>query len=139
LRGDGGRGAPVVAEYLAEGVVAPMVMVREGHAKLIRCPGDPELVFDLADDPAELTSVGGEGRDAGAALRTEADRRWDLDALGEAVVASQAERRVVVPALNRGRHAPWDYEPRPEASMRYVRSKADLYELQRRARLDTGD
>jgi choline-sulfatase len=39
LRGDGGRGAAVVAEYLAEGVVAPMVMVREGDAKLIRCPG----------------------------------------------------------------------------------------------------
>jgi choline-sulfatase len=95
-------------------------------------------VFDLADDPAELTNVGGEGA-AGAALRREADRRWDLDALGEAVLASQAERRVVVPALNRGRHTPWDYEPRPEASMRYVRSKADLYELQRRARLDTGD
>ena len=56
-----------------------------------------------------------------------------------AVLAGQAERRVVVPALNRGRHTAWDYEPRREASMRYVRSKADLYDLQRRARLDSGD
>jgi len=137
LRGAGGRGAPVVAEYLAEGVVAPMVMVREGSEKLIRCPGDPDLVFDLADDPAELVDLAADAGRA-AALRAEADRRWDLAALETAVLAGQAERRVVVPALNRGRHTAWDYEPRPEASMRYVRSKADLYELQRRARLDTG-
>jgi choline-sulfatase len=137
LRGGGARAAPVVAEYLAEGVAAPMVMVRDGRAKLIRCPGDPELVFDLADDPAELTNVAGEAGGLGAALRAEADRRWDLDALAEVVLASQAERRVVVPALDRGRYTSWDYAPRPEAAMRYVRSKADLYDLQRQARLDT--
>ena len=138
LRGTGGRGAPVVAEYLAEGVAAPMVMVRARSEKLIRCPGDPDLVFDLADDPAERVNLAADGGRVGA-LGAEADRRWDLDALEAAVLAGQAERRVVVAALNRGRHTAWDYEPRREASMRYVRSKADLYDLQRRARLDSGD
>jgi choline-sulfatase len=139
LRGTRGRGAPVVAEYLAEGVAAPMVMVRAGSEKLVRCPGDPDLVFDLADDPAELANLAEAEAERAGALGAEADRRWDLGALEAAVLAGQAERRVVVPALNRGRHTAWDYEPRPEASMRYVRSKADLYDLQRRARLDSGD
>jgi choline-sulfatase len=142
LRGDGGREAPVLAEYLAEGVTAPAVMVRRGAHKYIRCPGDPDLLYDLAADPRELRGLVGAGEgdaDVAAALRAEADRRWDLAALERAVLASQRERRIVVPALNRGRHAPWDYEPRPETAMRYVRSKDDLYDLQRRSRLDAGD
>jgi len=138
LRGETDRrGAPVLAEYLAEGVSAPMVMVRSGSKKLIRCPGDPDLVYDLAADPRELRDL---GRDpgAGAALRAEADRRWDLGALGRAVLDSQRERRLVVPALNRGRPTAWDYMPQSQA-MRYIGTNADLYERQRRARLDTGD
>ena len=144
LRGEGGRGAPVLAEYLAEGVTAPMVMVRDGSAKYVRCPGDPDVLYDLAADPRELRNLAGgasEG-DAGAAaarLRAEADRRWDLAALERAVLDSQRERRLVVPALNRGRHTAWDYEPQSQAAMRYVRTNADLYELQRRARLDADD
>jgi choline-sulfatase len=135
LRGAGGRAEPVVAEYLAEGVTAPAVMVRGGALKYVRCPGDPDQLYDLAADPRELRSLAGDD-DRGAALRAEADRRWDLAALERDVLASQRERRLVVPALDRGRHAAWDYEPRVDGAMRYVRSKADLYELQRRSRLD---
>ena len=138
LRGETDRrGAPVLAEYLAEGVSAPMVMVRSGSEKLIRCPGDPDLVYDLAADPRELRDLG-RVPGAGAALRAEADRRWDLGALGRAVLDSQRERRLVVPALNRGRPTAWDYMPQSQA-MRYIGTNADLYERQRRARLDTGD
>jgi choline-sulfatase len=134
LRDDGRRDAPVVAEYLAEGVTAPAVMVRAGALKLVRCPGDPDQLFDLAADPRELRNVAGDAR--GAPLVEEADRRWDLAALQRAVLDSQRERRLVVPALDRGRYAAWDYAPPADGAMRYVRSKADLYDLQRRARLD---
>jgi choline-sulfatase len=114
-----------------------MVMVRRGALKYVRCPGDPDLAFDLAADPRELRNVAGEDGVAElAALRAEADHRWDLAALERDVLASQRERRIVVPALDRGRHEPWDYVPRADGTMRYVRSKADLYDLQRRARLD---
>jgi choline-sulfatase len=134
LRGDGRRDAPVVAEYLAEGVVAPAVMVRAGALKYIRCPGDPDQLFDLGADPRELRNIAGDAR--GASLVAEVERRWDFAALERAVLDSQRERRLVVPALGRGRYAAWDYAPPADGAMRYVRSKADLYELQRRARLD---
>jgi choline-sulfatase len=126
----------VLGEYLAEGVTAPMVMVRDGALKYIRCPGDPDVLYDLASDPRELRNVAGDP--AGDAVRAVADRRWDLAALERAVLDSQRERRVVVPALNRGRHTAWDYTPQSQA-MRYVGTNADLYEHQRRARLDSGD
>jgi choline-sulfatase len=134
LRGEGGRVAPVLAEYLAEGVAAPAVMVRAGALKYIRCPGDPDQLYDLAADPRELRNVAGDER--GTVLAAEADRRWDLAALERDVLESQRERRLVVPALDRGRYAAWDYAPPADGAMRYVRSKADLYELQRRSRLD---
>src|SRR4051812_21459948 len=128
------RAAPVVAEYLAEGVTAPAVMVRDGALKYVRCRGDPDQLYDLAADPRETDHIAGDSR--GAALAAEADRRWDLAALERDVRASQRERRLVVPALNRGRYAAWDYAPPAGGAMRYVRSRADLYELQRRSRLD---
>src|SRR5512133_710041 len=38
LRGEGDREAPVLAEYLAEGLTAPAVLVRAGTLTYVRCP-----------------------------------------------------------------------------------------------------
>ncbi len=54
------------------------------------------------------------------------------------MLASQAQRRAVAAALAVGRDTPWDYRPEVDPGGRYVRSRTDLYELQRRARLDAG-
>jgi choline-sulfatase len=70
-------------------------------------------------------------------LRAEVASRWDLADLHEQVLTSQRQRRLVSHALNRGAHASWDFQPQLDGAMRYVRSRADLYELQRRARLDS--
>jgi choline-sulfatase len=129
------RGA-VIAEYLAEGVTAPALMVRRDRFKYVACGEDPEQLFDLAADPAEMRNVAGtdEGAERCAELRREA-RGWDPAELRARVLESQRERRLVVSALGRGRAAAWDYVPPPDAG-RYVGSRTDLYELQRRARLD---
>jgi choline-sulfatase len=142
LGGTGGRPGDVVAEYLAEGVTAPAVMVRRGAHKLIRCPGDPDQLYDLSADPRELRDLAADADAAGAerwaAVRAGADARWDLPDLERRVLASQAERRLVAHALAQGRYTPWDFQPRVDAAMQYVRRRADLYELQRGARLDAG-
>jgi choline-sulfatase len=131
-----GRSAPVVGEYLAEGVNHPAVMVRRGPWKLIACPGDPDQLYDLSNDPAELTNLAGspEHAEALGELHEEVSRRWDIDALEERVLASQRERHLILRALGEGAFRSWAYDPGPRH--RYVEGGTDLYEVQRRARLD---
>ena len=125
----GGANVPegvVTSEYLAEGVTAPAVMVRRGRHKLVRCPGDPDLLYDLEADPRELYDLAAllahaRVRDE---LSAEAERRWDLAALREDVLESQSQRRLVAAALTVGAHTPWDHQPFFDASRRYVRGPA---------------
>ena len=47
------RDTPVAMEYAAEGSNAPLVCLRYGKWKYIRCALDPDMLFDLQADPAE--------------------------------------------------------------------------------------
>ena len=133
---DGGPREAVVGEYLAEGVNAPAVMIRRGRHKFIACPGDPDQLYDLVEDPAELANLAGKPEHEATvrAMRDELARRWDLEELERRVLASQRERHLVLRALGRGAFRSWGYTP--PATDRYVRGGADLYEIQRRARMD---
>jgi choline-sulfatase len=139
MRGDAdGRPGAVPAEYLAEGVTAPAVMVRRGRHKLIACPGDPDQLYDVAGDPAELVNLADdpEERATADALREEVARNWELAALERRVLRSQRERQLVMRGLSEGPARSWAFEPGGDGARGYVRSGADLYELQRQARLD---
>ena len=132
------RSGPVLAEYLAEGVTAPAVMVRRGRHKLIACPGDPDQLYDVARDPAELVNLVSDPEESATAdaLRDEVARRWELEALERRILASQRERQLVMRGLSEGPTTSWAFDPGGEASRGYVRGGADLYQLQREARLD---
>jgi choline-sulfatase len=125
MGGDGAAGA-VVAEYLAEGVTAPAVMIRRGRSKYIRCGEDPDQLFDLDADPHEMADIAGDGSAAElvAAFGQEAEARWDLAGIERRVLASQGRRRAVGRALAVGAHFPWDYQPRVDATRQYVRGGA---------------
>ena len=130
---------PIVSEYHAEGVQAPAAMVRSGAHKLIVSLEDPDLLYDLDADPRELHDLSGapESAEVVASLRAELDRRLDLADIGERVRVSQRERFLVSRALRQGRPTAWDHEPLYDAAAMYIRNREDMYELQRRARLDS--
>jgi choline-sulfatase len=124
----------VVGEYLAEGVTSPAVMIRRGPHKFIWCADDPDQLYDLGDDPHELVNLA--DRSTHAELRDEIAGRWDMSALARRIRESQRERQLVGEALGTGDSPTWDFQPHADASAQYVHSRADLYERQRRARLD---
>ncbi len=122
-----------IGEYLAEGVVAPMVMIRRGTEKFIHTPSDPDLLFDLAADPDERVNLATAPARA-APFRAEVARRWNLPALHQAVLDSQRRRLFVVEALRRGRQTAWDWQPPRDASQMYVRNSMKLEEMEAMAR-----
>jgi choline-sulfatase len=125
-----------IGEYLAEGAVAPIVMIRRENHKFIHSPGDPDQLYDLKLDPGELENIAPHAEEALRieAFRCEVARRWTLTALDAEVRASQRRRRVVDSALNTGEPRAWDFQPHRDASRQYVRNSLALDDLEARAR-----
>ena len=139
---DGGpRAAPVPMEYAAEGSVAPMVALRQGRWKHVRCPADPDQLFDLAADPHELTDLADDPahRDTLRQMQAESRARWDLAAFDAEVRESQARRHFVYEALRNGAYYPWDFQPLQRASERYMRNHMDLNVLEEQKRFPRGE
>ncbi|HWK48190.1 MAG TPA: choline-sulfatase [Stellaceae bacterium] len=132
LNGLGGHDE-VLGEYLAEGAVAPIVMIRRGAAKFIHSPVDPDQLYDLAGDPDELINRAATDPTT-AAFRAEVAQRWDLPALREAVIASQRRRRLVRDTLRLGTQRNWDHQPFQDAGQQYMRNHMKLDDLEAMAR-----
>ena len=135
LQGGAGPGQ-VVGEYLAEGAVAPIVMIRRGRYKFVHSAADPDQLYDLAADPDERVNLGSRADRAAMVteFRTEVARRWSLDEIHQAVLASQRRRHLVYAALREGRYRPWDHQPLRDASRLYIRNDQELNDLEAMAR-----
>jgi choline-sulfatase len=133
---EGGTQPPstVAAEHLAEGAVAPCVMLRSGDLKYVHCPTDPDRLYDLATDPHELHDLAPQGHPELASLAADAQALWDLDRLHGDVLASQRRRKLVARALATGRQTVWDYAPADDSRDRFVRGP-DFWRPFERARL----
>ena len=137
----GSRDTPVAMEYAAEASYAPMVSLRYGPWKYNRCALDPDQLFNLDDDPHELTNLAEEPAHQGTvtSLRAKSEARWNLDAFDGQVRESQARRWVVYEALRNGDYYPWDYQPLQKASERYMRNHMNLDNLENDKRFPRGE
>jgi len=135
------RETPVLMEYAAEGSITPMVAIRDGRWKYVRCLADPDLLYDLHTDPAEDTNLAEDPAHAStlSRLRAMAEEKWDLARFDADVRESQARRRVVYDALRNGNYFPWDYQPLRAASERYMRNHMDLNVLEEAQRFPRGE
>lgn len=134
---EGGTGpGEVRGEYLAEGAIAPIVMLRRSRHKFVHSPVDPDQLYDVVADPEERVNRVAHPPEAAtaAAFREEVARRWNLAAVHEAVLASQQRRHLVYASLRRGSHRAWDFQPLRDASRSYIRNDQELNDLERMAR-----
>jgi choline-sulfatase len=125
-----------IGEYLAEGAIAPIVMIRRGAFKFIHSPADPDQLYDLERDPCELVNLAWSKTHAKQVteFRAEVARRWDLAGLDAEVRESQRRRRLVDAALAKGDARPWDFQPFRDASRQYMRNSMDLDNLEAMSR-----
>lgn len=108
-------------EYLAEGTIAPMHMLRRGPWKFIHTPADPDQLFNLEEDPDELVNLAPSHPLAGA-FRAEVAAKFDIPRIHAQVLESQQARHMMFEALRRGHHFPWDFQPLRDASEQYTRN-----------------
>ena len=135
LQGKGGHDE-VLGEYMAEGTVSPLMMIRRGPWKFVYSEQDPLLLFNLDNDPLECQNLAESSEHKGilAGFLAEARERWDIPAIHAATLASQRRRRLVAEALSQGKLTSWDHQPMVDASQQYMRNHIDLDDLERRAR-----
>ncbi len=134
LLGDDQPGRTVRGEYLGEGAIAPIFMIRRGDAKYVWSEPDPAQLFNLADDPLEQNNLAETSPD-GAAFAAEVRSLWDAPAIHADVVASQRFRTIVDAALRQGRYVSWDFQPHVDAGNQYMRNHLDLNEVEAGRRL----
>ncbi|GIK98100.1 MAG: choline-sulfatase [Alphaproteobacteria bacterium] len=114
----------VLSEYLAEGSVDPILMLKRGSRKFVYSRTDGTMLFDLATDPHELDDLAkkpGHGEEV-ARLTAEVDAIWNYAELERRVIESQKRRLFVHDVLLKGRYTPWDWQPRRDATQMYVRN-----------------
>ena len=135
LRGAGGHDQ-VFGEYMAEGTVSPVMMLRQGDYKLIYSETDPCLFFDVRNDPQERENLATSPAHAQLfnSFLAQAQAKWDIPEIHRQVLASQRRRRFVGHALTLGRLKSWDHQPLVDASQQYMRNHIDLDDLERKAR-----
>jgi choline-sulfatase len=113
----------VIGEYMGEGTISPLVMIRRGEFKWVYSLVDPPQLFNVAEDPLELNdlidSAHPEHKKLIADFEAETAQRWDLKALHAKALTSQRQRRVCWEALQSGTYESWDYQPREDAAQKY--------------------
>lgn len=105
------RDAVVVSEYLGEGAIEPMRMVRQGGHKYITVNGYAPQLYDLQSDPEETENRAGSAKYRGVekTLAERANSGWDGPALKKAVLTDQ-QQRILLRAIAKESESPrWDY------------------------------
>jgi choline-sulfatase len=135
------RSSPVPMEYAAEASIAPLVAIRDRQWKYVHCEVDPPQLYDLSNDPHELSNLAADPAHAETAARLAGviAAKWNMAAFDAAVRQSQARRWVVYEALRNGSYYPWDYQPLRKASERYMRNHMDLNVVEHDNRFPRGE
>ena len=129
----------VFGEYMGEGTVTPVMMIRRYQWKYTCSLVDPPQLLDLSNDPQELVNLATSLEHAKIfnAFQAEARAKWDLQQIHQDCLMSQRKRQLCWSALQigrfttlqrcilgtnhlAGRFESWDYQPPYNDKDRYV-------------------
>lgn len=112
---------PVICEYLGEGTIEPMRMMRVGDQKYITVRGHGPQMFDLKKDPEETVNIAGKPQSLQSerTLAQQIQQGWDGEALKKTVIEDQRQRLLIRELMAKSGGPQWDYRPAKEGP--YVR------------------
>lgn len=141
IAGEADTDRVLASEYMAEGSVSSMLMLRQHHYKYVFCAADPEQLYDLEHDPHERHNLASDPTMTEVLEHFRSLRLggWDLEALDDDVTENQQRRILCYEALRQGRFTPWDYQPVQNAAERYMRNHLDLNEVEAGSRVPVQD
>ncbi len=113
--------ASIWGEYLAEGAIAPLYMLRRGPWKFIHSPVDDDQLFNIDADPEETTNLAVSNPIA-KNFRSEVEAKFDIPRIQSEVLQSQQSRLMLFEAMKNGSLFPWDFQPLRKASEQYTRN-----------------
>jgi choline-sulfatase len=125
LEGEAAPLRPVISEYTDMGVIEPCRMVREGRWKYLYTHRHPAQLFDLENDPRELSNRAGEPMlaEIEAHLLAAVLAGWDADAVHREVLASQRRRLFLKQAAAAsGVDHDWSWQATRDDHRRFVRA-----------------
>ena len=102
---------PVYSENLAEGAMAPILMVKQGSLKFTRSGIDPEQLFDLDNDPLEMNDLIGDPdyQVQYQKLFELSSQKWNMSELNNLIELSQKRRLFLRQVLKQGNITDWNY------------------------------
>ena len=120
-------------EYLAEGAIAPLYMLRRGPWKFIHSPVDPDQLFNIDDDPEEQDNLA-PNSDIAKKFRAEVIAKFDIPRIHAEVLQSQQSRLMLFAAMKNGNLFPWDFQPLRKASEQYTRNHMSVTDRDQQSR-----
>lgn len=120
----------IYAEYLAEATTAPIFMIRRSPYKYISCSNDPALLFNLQDDPNEMSNLAGESQFANLVeeFETRVQGKWNEAELRQDIVLSQKRRQLIRQSMASGTPARWNHGEKPGEDVIWYRGEGSYNE-----------
>lgn len=111
IEGGGEWDNAAYAEIMSDGLPAPVFMIRRDRFKAVFGPAHPAQLFDMRNDPHEMSDLAADPAHAEtvSALLAEGARVWDADAVQAEVERSAARRGLIRRAHASGEPPVWDY------------------------------
>ncbi|MBD3352652.1 MAG: choline-sulfatase [Candidatus Lokiarchaeota archaeon] len=111
----------VISEYHGEGVLKPCFMIRKNQYKYIYVHGHSSQLFDLNEDPDELSNLSGDSnyKKIEEALKDIILERFDCNTIERSVISKQQRCIYIYKAMMSGKKTYWDIRPDPNQDLKY--------------------
>ena len=124
MRGDASNwNNRIISEYTAEGVIAPCRMIRRDNIKFIYTHGHPDLMYDLDNDPQELSNLIGNPDYVDVEQQLKAElllTDWNPEEINDKCIQSQKERMFIQSATDGNPNWAFCYDA--DDSNRFIRN-----------------